>query len=220
MAYRTNTSTIFKLFLLMVSFLMAGGIIRNTGYGYVRTDRFAVIGCDESAATRTMTQPRYTAEKNLVMPEGYRNWVFVGASIGLSYSEDARGDGPGLFHHVYTQPEAYANYQRTGKFPEKTMFVMELYQPEQKVSPNKHGYFEGRRVAVEVSVKDRETFPEGWAYFNFGNGGRTETRPIPKASCYECHRANGADDNVFVQFYPTLRDVKKGLPTSGANTGH
>src|SRR5262245_20819645 len=141
-AHKANASNFIKLLFIMVLFLFAGGIIMKTGYGFVRTDKSVAVVRDESAARMTMTQPRYTAEKNLVMPEGYRNWVFVGASIGLSYSEDARGDGPGLFHHVYTQPEAYADYQRTGKFPEKTMFVMEVYQPEQKVSPNKHGYFE------------------------------------------------------------------------------
>jgi hypothetical protein len=201
MPQKPTASIFFKLFLLPIFFLIAAGVVRNTGYGFVKSD--------EPAANKTMALPRYTADKNLVMPEGYHNWVFVGASIGLSYSEESRGAGPGLFHNVYTQPEAYAEYLRTGKFPEKSMFVMEVYQPEQKVSPNKNGYFEGQRAAVEVSVKDRETFPEGWAYFNFGNGRRTEARPIPKASCFECHHEHGADDNVFVQFYPALRDVKK-----------
>src|SRR5262249_11996555 len=129
--------------------------------------------------------------------------------IGLSYSEEKSGEGPGLFHHTYTQPEAYAYYRKTGKIPEKAMFVLELYKPEQKVSPNKQGYFEGERVAVEMSVKDREKFPEGWAYFNFDNGRKTQVRAIPKASCYDCHLQHGGDDNVFVQFYPMLRDVKK-----------
>ena len=166
---------------------------------------------DETAAAKAMPRPQYTAENRLILPDGYRNWVFVGASIGLSYSEETKGEGPGMFHHIYTQPDAYAHYRQTGKFPEKTMFVMEVYRPEQKVSPNKQGYFEGERVAIEISVKDREKFPEGWAYFNFGDGKKTEARPIPKSSCFDCHLQHGADDNVFVQFYPVLRDVKKTL---------
>src|SRR5262249_42923863 len=196
---------------ILLCFVSASGNVRNAGNGLVKGDK--------AAALETMSQPRYTADKKLILPEGYRNWVFVGASIGLSYSEETRGDGPGAFHHVYTQPEAYANYQRTGKFPEKTMFVMEVYQPEQKVSPNRHGYFEGERAAVEVSVKDREMFPEGWAYFNFGNVARTEARPIPKASCFDCHHEHGADDNVFVQFYPVLRSVKKTMSTPTTESG-
>lgn len=204
-------STSFKLILIFGFFILAAGVARNFGQG--------VASSDETASLKTMYEPRYGEGKNLILPEGYGAWVFVGASIGLAYSEETRGDGPGMFHRVYTQPEAFAAYQRTGKFPEKTMFVMELYRPEQKVSPNKQGYFEGQRVAIEVSVKDRGKFPEGWAYFNFGNGRRTEARPIPKASCYDCHLEHGADDNVFVQFYPALRDVKKNLSTTTTETG-
>jgi len=29
------------------------------------------------------------------------------------------------------------------------------------------------------------------------------------AECYSCHAQNGAVDNTFVQFYPTLIDVAK-----------
>ena len=211
MSSKSKSTTFFKSLLILLFFVTASVNVGNAGYGFIKGHN--------AAARETMTQPKYTADKKLILPEGYRNWVFVGASIGLSYSEETRGDGPGMFHHVYTQPEAYADYQRTGKFPEKTMFVMEVYQPEQKVSPNKHGYFEGQRAAVEVSVKDREMFPEGWAYFNFGNVAKTEARPIPKASCFDCHHEHGADDNVFVQFYPVLRNVKKNLSTSTTETG-
>src|SRR5262245_8185327 len=94
-------------------------------------------------------QPRYEEGNKLVLPEGYRSWIFAGASIGLSYSENARTDGPGRFHHIYLQPEAYDEYRRTGRFPEKTMLVMEVHEPAQKVSINRQGYFEGERVGLE-----------------------------------------------------------------------
>lgn len=157
-----------------------------------------------------MVKPRYSAPKELVLPEGYETWVFLGASLGLSYSEEPRQQGPGTFHHIYMQPEAYRGYRDTGRFPEGTMLVMEVHKPEQKVSINKHGYFEGDRVAIEVAVKDREAFEEGWAYFDFGNGARKTAKPFPRERCFECHREHGADDNVFTQFYPVLRRLKKG----------
>jgi hypothetical protein len=156
-----------------------------------------------------MVAPRYAEGNQLILPEGYRTWVFVGASIGLSYSEGAPREGPGLFHHIYMQPEAYAHYKRTKQFPEKTMLVMEVYKPEQKVSINKGGYFEGDRVAIEVALKDREKFEEGWAYFDFGNASKSSAKAFPKASCFDCHKQHAEDDNVFTQFYPVLRDVKK-----------
>jgi cytochrome P460 len=162
-----------------------------------------------SQGLNKMAQPRYIGDKQLMFPEDYHTWVFVGASIGLSYSEAARDAGPGAFHHIYMQPEAYAHFQRTGQFPEKTMLVMEVHKPEQKVSINKQGYFEGDRVAVEVALKDHDKFEEGWAYFDFANGRKKEASAFPKNACWSCHNQHGADDNVFTQFYPVLRELKK-----------
>src|SRR5262249_3075277 len=163
---------------------------------------------DASQGLQKMTQPRYAEGKQLMFPEDYHSWVFVGASIGLGYTESARDAGPGAFHHVYMQPEAYAHYQRTGQFPEKTILVMEVYKPEQKVSINKQGYFEGDRAGVEVALKDHEKFEEGWAYFDFGNGRKRSAAAFPKNACWSCHNQHGADDNVFTQFYPILTELK------------
>lgn len=157
-----------------------------------------------------MTRPQYLGSGELVRPEGYREWVFVGASLGLSYNENERQDGPGLFHHVYIQPEAYRHYVDHGTFPEKTMLVMENYRPGSKTSPNLHGHFEERFAGMEVALKDSERFAEGWAYFNFSTREgppKPSARAFPKAACYDCHAEHGADDNVFVQFYPVLREV-------------
>ncbi len=168
-----------------------------------------LIRAEDSSGVQKMTQPRYADGKQLMLPEDYRSWVYVGASIGLSYSEAARDAGPGAFHHVYLQPEAYAQFKRTGKFPEKTMLVMEVHKPEQKVSINKQGYFEGDRVAVEVALKDHDKFEEGWAYFDFANGSKKTSTAFPKTACWSCHNQHGEDDNVFTQFYPVLRDLKQ-----------
>ena len=167
----------------------------------------------EKSDLAKMTKPQYDEDGKLVLPTRYVDWVFVGASIGLSYSEEVRREGPGLFHNVYIQPEAYRHYVETGKFPEKTMLVMENYLPKNKESINKHGYFPGDRVGLEVALKDHDQFEEGWAYFNFTNG-QKPLKPVakafPKAVCYSCHSEHAQDDNVFVQFYPVLRSVKEG----------
>jgi len=66
-------------------------------------------------------------------------------------------------------------------------------------------------------LKDSSQFPEKWAYFDFGvkNGERiTEAKALPKtAACFSCHSKNGAVDNTFVQFYPTLIEVAKAKGT-------
>ncbi len=155
--------------------------------------------------------PRYAEDGALMRPKDFRSWVFVGASTGLSYSEETGREGPGMFHNVYLHPQAYAHYARTGMFPEKTMLALTIYKPAQKVAPNRQGFFEGDFVALEIALKDHERFEEGWAYFSFS--GREDlldkAKAFPKSACYSCHVKHGADDNVFVQFYPVLRRLKE-----------
>jgi cytochrome P460 len=151
--------------------------------------------------------PAYDAAGALRLPEDYHEWVFVGASLGLSYAEGARNEGPGAFHHVYLKREAYEAFRRTGEFPERTVLVLELHEAAEKVAPSQHGWFEGRRLAVEAAVKDSSRSPDGWAYYGFEDGGRRSAPAFPRTSCFECHRRHAARDNVFVQFYPILRDL-------------
>ena len=119
------------------------------------------------------------------------------------------------------QPEAYRHYAATGKFPEKTMLVMENYSAGSKENntagelvkdkaefTNLHGQFEDKRVGLEVALKDSARFDDGWAYFNFARPPNLadEAKAFPRAMCWDCHNAHAADDNVFVQFYPVLRE--------------
>lgn len=171
-----------------------------------------------------MVQPAYDEAGNLVRPEGYRAWIFAGSSLGLSYSKPNEDEvGPGVFHHIYIQPEAYKHYAETGTFPEKTMLVMENYSAGSKEDntakeltkdkeefENLNGHFEDRRVGVEVALKDSARFEDGWAYFNFSSraGLLPAAKAFPKAMCWDCHNAHAAVDNVFVQFYPILRESR------------
>jgi hypothetical protein len=138
-------------------------------------------------------------------PEGYDRWPLVGASLGLSYAEMPSGTTPSEFHRVYMNPEAYDAFRKTGAFPEGTTFVLELYEAQQKVAPARSGFFEGRRTALEASVKDSRRFRGRWAYFGFQNGALEYAKPNPPERCHACHAAHAAKDNVFVQFYPNLR---------------
>jgi hypothetical protein len=159
-----------------------------------------------AGGARETTGPEYDASGALIRPEGYHEWVFVGASLGLSY-RDAPDAGPQEFHHVYLRPESYDAFVRTGRFPDRTVLVLELHEAAQKAAPARHGLFEGRRLAVEAAVKDAR-LPDGWGYFSFEDGSRPTARVAPREACFECHRQNAAVDNVFVQFYPVLRDAR------------
>lgn len=156
-----------------------------------------------------METPKYNEQGELIRPENYRTWVFVGASLGLSYTETPRrDDGPGMFHNVYIQREAFDRYMETGEFPEKTILAMENFSAGSKVSINQKGYFEDKLVGFEVALKDHEQFEEGWAYFNFTQRGgdlKATAKAFPKGVCYSCHDQHAANDNVFTQFYPMLQ---------------
>ncbi len=149
----------------------------------------------------------------MIRPEGWREWKFVGANYGMGYVEGSPETAANAtFHNIYIQPHAYAHYKKTGKFPDKTMLVMEVVKPGANVSINKKGVFQDKFIGVEVALKDEKRFPEKWAYFNFidraNNTQLARSKPFPKESCWECHNKHAAVDNVFLQFYPGLRDAR------------
>jgi hypothetical protein len=161
---------------------------------------------------RESAAPRYAADGSLRRPIGYETWVLAGASIGLGYTAGMpHADDPGMFHNVYISRPAYEQYLRTGMFPEKTMMVMTLYVPGEKVAPSKQGYFQGDFIGMEAAVKDSERRPEGWAYYNFTRSMGSlmdSAQAFPRTACYSCHLAHAGRDNVFVQFYPVLRALE------------
>jgi hypothetical protein len=184
----------------------AATVLLATSLGHARATRAAATGeVEEQVASRVPAgEPVYDATGALLLPQDYREWVFVGASLGLSYAAGAAG-APDAFHHVYLRPDSYATFRRTGRFPDRTVLVLELYEAAEKASPSRHGTFEGRRLAVEAAVKDAR-LADGWAYFSFEDGPRATAIAHARGSCFECHRQHAAVDNVFVQFYPVLRD--------------
>ncbi len=151
--------------------------------------------------------PKYTEKAVLQNPAGYRDWYFVGSNLGISYSPEPGKEH--FFKNMYITSAAAAEFKKSGAFPEKTMLVMEIYKPATDASPAKRGQFEGKFVGIEVAVKDKDAVAEGWAYYNFiGENGQSKTaaKASPKQNCWSCHNEHGAKDNVFVQFYPRLRD--------------
>jgi hypothetical protein len=150
----------------------------------------------------------------LVRPEGYERWTFVATSLGIDYSDEApRHSGPGDFHNVYVQPEAFDYFVQHGVFPEKTIFVMTNSPAKQKNgadSISKRGHFAGRATGLEVSVKDTERFSESWAYFLFTTAGPSRAaKHLPQQTCYDCHAEHARVDNVFLQFYSVLETARE-----------
>lgn len=164
------------------------------------------------SAAEPVSDPRFNSEGQLLRPEGYREWIFLSAGLAMSYGAVAAqpADHP-VFDNVFVHPAAYRAFLDTGRWPDKTIFVLEIRNSDSHASINKDGHFQADRVAVEAAVKDEKRFREQWAYFGFP-GETTAAKPYPQSRCWACHSANGAVENTFVQFYPTLKPVaeKKG----------
>jgi hypothetical protein len=154
----------------------------------------------------------YAADGKLLFPKDYRKWAFLSSGLGMSYVEGPAGASPS-FTNVFANPEAYAAFEKTGTWPDKTMLVLEVRASSQKGSINKQGRFQTARQAVEVHVKDEARFKGGWAFFAFG-GGEGPGQLLPEsAACYSCHRAHAAVDTTFTQFYPTMMSIAEAKKT-------
>jgi hypothetical protein len=163
------------------------------------------------AVTCAPAQIQYNAKNQLLKPEGYREWIYLTSGVGMSYSPAAAAkENPAPpFDNVFVNPEAYRAFLKTGTWPDKTIFVLEVRASVQKASINQSGHSQGDVIGFEVHVKDEKRFPGKWAFFGF-RGGATVSDQIPvKESCYSCHADHGTLDTTFAQFYPTVRDVAK-----------
>lgn len=159
--------------------------------------------------------PEYTSDGQMKLPEHYREWVYLSTGFDMSYSPMAMQMGHHMFDNVFVNPEAYKAFMETGKWPDKTVFVLEARRAEGKGSINQKGNFQGSEVmGLEVHVKDSR-FAGNWAFFGFGESKTAKMTPAT-ANCYSCHSEHGAVDTTFVQFYPTLLPVAKNKGTLDA----
>jgi hypothetical protein len=163
--------------------------------------------------------PRYVNGTSLVRPADYREWIFLSAGLDMAYnpppgSSPSSGSLPErhTFTNVFVNPSSYRSFMQTGKWPDRTIFVLEARGSDSEASINKAGRFQTGFTGLEAEVKDSR-FPDGWAFFGFnGTAGSAEPlsgEPLARGQCVECHTRNTAVERTFVQFYPTLLEVAR-----------
>ena len=178
----------------------------------------AVYGGAPDGGAGTATAPQFTKDNELIRPTNYREWIYLTSGLGMNYGPSAMEMEP-AFDNVFVQPAAYRSFLESGKWPDKTIFVLENRSARQHGSINKSGHFQTELVGVEAAVKDESRFPEKWAYFGFGGppAMRASAKAFPANACHSCHSKNGAVENTFVQFYPTLLPVAEAKITVKAS---
>jgi hypothetical protein len=149
-------------------------------------------------------EPEFVSGNRLVRPQNYREWIYLSSGLGMAYNPNPNASL--AFTNVFVSPPAYRTFVATGRWPDKTIFVLEARNAATKGSINKGGHFQANLQGLAAAVKDESRFPEKWAYFSFASD--QQTAPAnPKSACWQCHSEHGAVDNTFVQFYPTLKPV-------------
>ena len=189
---------------------------------------FALAASGLSAQSQSSDEPRYTPGGDLLLPNGFDTWVFVGSNLGLSYTPDAaaaasapppRAARQQQFHNVSINKAAYDYFSANGRFPERTVLVMQVFEAADKEPRDvlASGVFNGRRVGLEVAVKNTSR-PDGkttpWAYYNFTDPSDrskvlASATAFPDENCANCHQRHASIDNVWVQFYPALRERRQ-----------
>ena len=160
-----------------------------------------------AGATNPTVGPAYTAGGDLILPENYRDWVFLTSGLDMSYTDAPSMADHSMFDNVFVDPGSWRAFKETGHWPDKAMFVLEARAANTRGSINKKGKYQTEdRMALELHVHDAARFKGGWGFFSFDGDAPAHLVPYT-AECYACHLAHGAVDTTFTQFYPTARPI-------------
>src|SRR5262245_42259910 len=157
-----NRKAMFTFLALAGSALAAATVIESTA------SRAQSTSAENGASTRYL--PEYTANGDLILPKNWRHWVYVGSPLTPNALNGGKANFP-EFHNVYIEPGSFAIYEKTGEFPEGTIFFKELQltlkgeeADGSRTEPSGRGYFPGALNGADVTVKDTKRYPDtgGW----------------------------------------------------------
>lgn len=149
------------------------------------------------------------ANGNLRVPAHYRtSYQFLGS---WAIAAD-KGQGSKAIHDVYASPGTIAAYRKTGRFPDGSVLVKEVFQtatrPMATGTVSHAQTLKGWFVLVKES-KDihpaNKLWGNGWAWSWFDAGDPTKTTSTNyKKDCLPCHTPARATDLIYVEGYPPL----------------
>jgi hypothetical protein len=149
------------------------------------------------------------ATGNMRIPDNYRTlYEYLG-----SWSVAGDDKGAKEMHTVYASPGTAEAYRTTGKFPDGSILVKEVYGAATMMMTtgtvshvdNLKGWF--------MMVKDgKNSYPDnklwgngwGWSWFDAGNPTKTTSKEF-RADCLGCHIPARATDWIYVFGYPGLK---------------
>ena len=124
------------------------------------------VGVAAAEGSANIGAATFNTQGELVLPEGFREWVFIGAPLTPHGLNNGKAGFP-EYHHVYVNPDAFAVYQRTGEFPDGTVIAKELvllqkgdFKDGSKNAPSGRGFFAGEFQGMDVMVKDSARYKD------------------------------------------------------------
>lgn len=154
----------------------------------------------------------------IALPSAYRaSWVHLGtwvvtsqAATGPDQSRTTHANG---FHEVYTQPDSLKAYQKTGRWPDGAVLILEANPVQWDDLPTGHVMYAGEAAEVSMMIKDntnrfkgRANWGDGWGWALFKPKASPATINTDyKNACLSCHEVAKDTDFVFVQGYPILK---------------
>jgi len=150
------------------------------------------------------------AKGNLRVPENYREHYHALGSWAIAADGEA---GSKQIHQVYVSPGAIAAYRKTGRFPDGTVLVKEVFNTATANMTTGTVSHADTLKGWFVMVKDRTNSHPGnplwgdgwgWSWFDAGNPLKTTSTNF-KSDCLGCHMPAQSTDWIYVDGYPVLR---------------
>jgi hypothetical protein len=149
------------------------------------------------------------ANGNIRVPSNYKTaYEFLGSwSVGAD-----QGSGAKQIHIVYASPGAAAVYRKSGRFPDGTVLVKEVYAASTGSmttgTVSHEQALQGWFVMVADSKNDHpgnKLWGDGWGWSWFDAGNKLKTTSTDyKTDCQGCHVPARATQWIYVQGYPVL----------------
>lgn len=164
----------------------------------------AGIGAALASSNNDESALEFDSQNQLMRPQGLENWVYMGTNLGMTYIGSFDEDDPGHFSTVLMEPNAYKKFLKTGKFEDGTAFAKIIYESD----VTDGGVAMTEQVFLEIHVRDKVRFPEtGSGFYNWTNEELGFKPTVEPDMCSGCHKAKAEYEDVFTQFYPTIKHL-------------
>lgn len=146
---------------------------------------------------------------NMRVPADYRTTFQMLGTWAVAAESSV---GSKEMHVVYASPGTISEYRKSGRFPDGTVLVKEVFKTTTKSMTTGTVSSAGTLAGWFVMVKDDVgRFPKntlwgdgwGWAWFDASAPGKT-TSTAYKSDCQGCHVPARASDWIYTHGYPPL----------------